>query len=103
MDIQKLHKLVQQGKYEWKKHVLVRLAERNILQAEVVKVVLTGEIIEEYPKDYPLPSCLILGWVGNKPFHIVVGLDTISEIVYFITAYEPNLEEFESDFKTRRK
>jgi len=103
MNLQRLQELVRKGKYEWKKHILVRLAERNISQKIVIDIVLRGEIIEEYPKDHPFPSCLMLGWFENKPYHVVISLDDLSEIVYFITVYEPSLDEFESDFKTRRK
>lgn len=35
---------------------------------------MTGEIIEEYPNDYPYPSCLTLGNLNTKcPLHVVVG------------------------------
>ncbi|MEG0508035.1 MAG: DUF4258 domain-containing protein [Eubacterium sp.] len=31
-----------------------------------------GEIIENYPKDYPNPSCLILGYLFTDiPLHVV--------------------------------
>lgn len=38
----------------------------------------TGEIIEDYPEDYPNPSCLIFGYnVNGRILHIVAGCDNI--------------------------
>jgi hypothetical protein len=41
--------------------------------------------------------------IENKPFHAVVSLDAHNQKTYIITAYEPTLDKFEPDFKTRRK
>ena len=32
-----------------------------------------GEVIEDYPHDYPYPSRLILGWCGSRPLHVVAA------------------------------
>jgi hypothetical protein len=103
MNLIKLQTVIRKDRYEWRKHILIRLSERKIIQADVLKVVLNGEIIEDYPEDKPFPSCLILGWIRKKPFHVVISLDEVSNKAYFITVYEPNLTEFNQDFKTRRK
>ena len=50
----------------------------------------------------PYPSTLFLGWVDGKPLHVVVALDAWSQWVYIITAYEPDLEHFEPDYRTRK-
>ena len=60
-----------------------------------------GEIIEDYPDDFPHPSCLVFGYaVNNKVIHVVVGND--GEYIYIITAYFPNTAKFEDDLKTRK-
>ena len=62
----------------------------------------TGEIIEDYPDDFPNPSCLIFGYnVNGQILHIVAGCDNIN--IYIITAYYPDTKKFEDDLKTRRK
>lgn len=39
----------------------------------------TGEIIEDYPDDFPNPSCLIFGYnVNGQILHIVAGCDNIN-------------------------
>lgn len=61
-----------------------------------------GEIIEDYPMDYPHPSCLIYGYtMSDKVLHVVAGTDNTN--VYIITAYFPNSKKFQEDLKTRRE
>ena len=60
MDIIGLQATIQEQRIEWRKHVLQRLAERNILQSEVLKVLLAGELIEDYPDDKPFPRLCFL-------------------------------------------
>ena len=55
-------------------HASKRLEQRGILIDDVISCIMTGEIIEEYPNDYPYPSCLTLGNLNTKcPLHVVVG------------------------------
>ena len=67
-----------------------------------LSVLLDGEIIENYPDDFPFPSALILGWIGGRPLHVVVALNEDARMVAIITVYEPSTEYFEPDFKTRK-
>jgi len=83
-------------------HVLQRLAERGIRQAAVLEVLRSGARIEDYPEDVPYPSALCLGWIEGKPLHVVVALDAQAQWAYIITAYEPDLEHFEPDYRTRK-
>lgn len=103
LDLEKLREAIKSGRFEWRKHTLVRLAQRNISQDVVVKVIMKGEVIEDYPHNTPFPSCLMLGWVEEKPYHVVVSFDENLGTGYIITAYEPSLDKFEPDFKTRRQ
>jgi hypothetical protein len=80
-----------------------RLAERNILQIEVLKGLRTGKIIEEYPDDTPYPAALFLCTTKTKTLHIVAAYDGVNHWAYVITVYEPDSESFEPDFMTRRK
>ena len=60
-------------------HASKRLEQRGILIDDVISCIMTGEIIEEYPNDYPYPSCLTLGNLNTKcPLHVVVGSITNS-------------------------
>ncbi len=101
MDITDLQKLCKSGAIRWTLHVLERLLKRGISQDDVIQAINSGEIIEQYPDDYPYPSCLLLGNTDTgAALHVVCGLGD-SE-VWMITAYHPDPEEWEADLKTRK-
>ncbi|MFA6563295.1 MAG: DUF4258 domain-containing protein [Verrucomicrobiia bacterium] len=102
-NLEALRKAIRHGHVEWRKHVLQRMAERDIPRAAVLEVLLAGECIENYPADKPFPSGLFLGHMGGRAIHAVAALAEEGERVYIITAYEPSLDVFEPDFRTRRK
>lgn len=103
MDLDKLRELVKADQYRLQKHALRRLDERGILIESVLEAILNGEIIEDYPTQGPFPSCLMLGWVGSEPLHVVLSMDEKESMVYIITVYRPSFTRFESDWKTRKK
>jgi hypothetical protein len=79
----------------------MRIEERGIYPSDIKHCIMDGEIIEQYPDDYPSPSCLILGHNVNGDYiHAVIGSD--GEQLWFITAYKPSSEKWESDLKTRK-
>ena len=83
-------------------HAAKRLEQRGISLKEVMDCIMTGEIIEQYPDDYPCPSCLTLGnIITSKPLHTVVG--TNGEQLWIVTAYYPAPEKWLDDLKTRRE
>ncbi len=101
MEITDLQKLCENGSIRWTGHILKRLMQRGIFQASVVQAIRSGEIIEQYPDDYPYPSCLLLGTTeAGEALHIVCGIGKGE--VWLITAYHPDPDEWESDLKTRR-
>lgn len=103
MDLVQLRQAVTNGNINWQRHVLERLMERGIAIETIKNVLLTGDVIEEYPDDTPYPSALLLAWIEMNPYHAVVSFDSHSGYCFVITAYIPDLEHFESDYKTRRK
>ena len=101
MEITDLQKLCENGSIRWTGHILKRLMQRGIFQASVVQAIRSGEIIEQYPNDYPYPSCLLLGTTeAGEALHIVCGIGEGEG--WLITAYHPDPDEWESDLKTRR-
>ena len=102
MPLKKIREAVKSRRIEWKKHALKRLFERGIKRQDVFDAMLSGEIIETYTEDKPLPSYLISGIGGGKPLHTVLALDEKKETVFIITVYIPSSLQWESDWKTRR-
>ena len=102
MDMEPFKKFCAEGKILWTAHALERLQERDITVADVKSCIMNGEIIEEYPNDFPYPSALIFGYnIAGKIIHVVCGVD--DNFLYLITAYVPTSEKFLGDLKTRRK
>lgn len=102
MDINSLKELCKQSTIKWSAHCLERMQERDISRIDVKNCIMNGEIIEDYPMDYPHPSCLIYGYtLSDKVLHVVAGTDNAN--IYIITAYFPNFEKFQEDLKTRRE
>jgi len=103
LDLDALRRAVKAGRIEWQRHALERMAERGIATADVKRVLAEGDRIEDYPDAYPLPAGLLFGWFGDRPLHIVVAFDDAAAKAYIITAYEPTLEHFGPDFRTRKR
>lgn len=83
-------------------HAAKRLEQRGISIDDIVACILSGEIIEHYPTDYPFPSCLVLGLsIQQNVLHIVVGTDYTT--LWIVTAYKPDSNKWQSDFKTRKE
>lgn len=83
-------------------HARRRLIERGISVNDIIRCIDTGEIIKQYKDDKPFPSCLILGTaIDGEYIHVVVSHD--SEWIYLITAYHPDTEVWEPDFRTRKE
>ena len=55
---------------------------------EIEQALLTGDILEKYPKDERGESCLIAAKVENKPIHIVCGKRDSRLLI--VTVYRPN-------------
>ena len=101
LEIDMIQNLVKNDLIKWSGHVLKRMLQRQITTDDIINCILSGEIIENYPNDYPFPSCLIFGYtINNKILHVVVGNN--NKVLYIITAYYPDNIKFYDDLKTRR-
>lgn len=102
MDIEDLRKLCSSGAVKWTAHVVARLQERGIEPSDIKNCISTGCIIEDYPDDYPFPSCLVLGTtVNGKVLHVVVGVG--DGRLWLITAYYPDPLKWNNDFSIRKE
>lgn len=102
LEIEQFRQINKAENYVVTMHSRRRMNERGILLRDVMNAVEHGEIIEQYPEDYPFPSCLILGvTIAEKYLHAVVSLD--EGHIYLITAYYPSEAEWKPDLRTRRE
>jgi len=84
-------------------HAIQRMFERRINEADVRTILKNAEVVADYADDKPFPSRLVLGYIHNKPLHIVIARNEEAKELIIVTVYEPDLTKWESDFKTRRK
>ncbi|MBD2394336.1 DUF4258 domain-containing protein [Cyanobacterium aponinum FACHB-4101] len=56
------------GQFQFTRHGLRRLVERNISRSEIIETGENAIIIEDYPDDKYSPSCLVLGITINQRF-----------------------------------
>lgn len=102
MDIEELRTLNKPEHIAITEHARRRLVERGISVNDIIRCIDTGEIIKQYEDDKPFPSCLILGAAIDEEYiHVVVSHD--SEWIYLITAYHPDPDVWDPDFKTRKE
>ena len=88
---------------EFSGHAIRRMFERRIEKDAVIKAIRQGNIIEAYPDDTPYPSFLMLGYVDERPLHVVVGVDPMSNAGRIITVYAPEEHTWSHDFRVRRR
>lgn len=94
---------IKKGSIVWKEHILEQMRSRNISTKEIFRALESYKIIETYYEDNPFPSFLILGYTEeNRPLHIVLGVNSEDNEIYFITAYQPNEKIWEQGFERRR-
>lgn len=107
MNINKIRSALNKGNIEYSLHVQKRMLERGISRDDIKNCIKTGEIIEDYPIDENMPStsfpsCLIKGnTTDTNILHIVIGFD--GEKILLITAYFPDIIEWNASFDERKK
>jgi hypothetical protein len=100
--IEDLIEKIKDRKIKWRGHASKRAIERNIFSDDVLQAIVSGEIIEEYPEDFPFPSCLVLGYTKDKrPLHIVSAVG--QDYIWIITVYIPDLKKWSNNYTKRSK
>lgn len=101
MNIEDLRILCTDDNILMTQHVHKRCRERGIKIDDIICCIMNGEIIENYPDDYPYPSALVMECKVGKPLHIVVGIG--NDKLWIITAYYPDMKRWHKDYKTRKE
>ncbi|HJY81837.1 MAG TPA: DUF4258 domain-containing protein [Candidatus Binatia bacterium] len=97
MDIDEIHQLIGQGRYEFSFHAQQERLDEDLDVTEIEEALVQGEILEAYPDDPRGESCLILGYAGTKPIHVVMGWvrkGPSERILRVITVYIPQLPKW---------
>jgi len=87
LDIETIRRLVREGKYYFYVHALTEAKKDGVTPDDLVHVVLTGEIIEEYPKR---KRVLVYGMMTiNIPLHVVCDYSN-DDLILIPTVYIPS-------------
>ena len=84
-------------------HARQAMFTRSISDECVEDTLQNDEVIEDYSHAFPFPAKLLLGRCDGRSIHVVAAENSSKQQVIVITAYEPTLQKWESDMKTRRK
>jgi len=83
-------------------HAIRQMFHRGLGKDDIIRAIKDGKIIIDYPDDKPYPGCLMLGFVNNRPIHVVFAVDKEQQVGIVVTAYIPDSGLWADDFKTRR-
>ena len=74
IDITDLRKYYESDAVLVSDHAAMRFRQRGLKVKDIRCAVNNGEIIEQYPDDFPFPSCLILGKTSDGRYiHVVMS------------------------------
>jgi hypothetical protein len=98
--IDEILKLVLDEQFEITVHARERMAERGVSTEDLIRLITNGEIIEDYPDDFPYPSALILGYTLEASFHAVAAKGR--NMVKIVTVYQADEEKW-LNHRTRKR
>ena len=88
----------------WSLHALKKTRIERLRKDNVENALKEAIIVEDYPMEgRPLPGCLVLGFAGGEPVHIVAAVDYALDRLFIITVYRPSAERWEDDWKRRKR
>jgi hypothetical protein len=92
MDIEEIKRKVRNDQYVYSHHAEIERRAEALTFAQVEQALLNGHILEEYPDTGRGESCLVVGFAGETPVHVVCGWR--GEEVALITLYIPRTPKF---------
>lgn len=101
ISLRSLKEKINDNKHRYTIHAQEQMALRHIRNSEVVESILSenAEIIERYSNDKYSPSCIIYGVTQTgRVLHVLSNKEGV-----IITVYEPDLNKWCEDMKTRRQ
>ena len=93
MTINDIKRCVIEKSYEFSFHAQQERLEDDLDITDIEVAIMNGEVLEDYPDDPRGESCLLLGYVGENPLHIVAGWTRMKlsdkKALRIITVYVP--------------
>lgn len=100
ISIKSIRRHIENENYQFYTHALTEAKKDGVEPEDIVYVLLTGEIIENYAERYRV---LVHGeMLSRVPLHVVCDYSD-EELIYIITVYIPSREEWSQSFKRRKR
>lgn len=91
MNLARIHDAIRFDRIRITNHAIEEAEDDRLLLNEILASVLKGELIEDYPRDKPYPSCLICGFSDTgQAIHSVWAYNEGTEWAVLITVYRPD-------------
>jgi hypothetical protein len=92
MDIEEIKQKVRDNQYSYSDHAETERQEESLTFAQIEDVLLNGTILEHYADTGRGESCLVVGFSGGTPIHVVCGWR--GERIVVVTVYVPRPPKF---------
>jgi len=92
VDISEIHQKVRAGQHIYSLHADEERDAEGLTFAQVREALLNAQLLEEYPDTGRGESCLVVGFAGQLPIHVVCGRRRGKIVV--ITVYVPRRPKF---------
>lgn len=92
MNIEDIKSSVRSGDFRLSLHAEIEAANEDLEIAQIVRAILGGQLLEDYPDTGRGESCLLVGFADSVPIHVVCGMR--ANIAIVITVYIPGPPKF---------
>jgi hypothetical protein len=92
------------GRISWRRHALIRASQRGITRAQALRVLHTGEIVEQQRRARPFPKVLLMGMIlPELPLYVAVGYDRAQADLHVVTMHWLDPLKWEDPWTRRPK
>lgn len=92
MKLEDIKSLIRNNRYVYSVHAETERKADELTFTQIEEALLSGMILEQYPDTGRGESCLVIGFAGETPIHIVCGWH--GNRVALITVYIPSPPKF---------
>ena len=92
MDFEEIKQKVRDNKYVYSQHADIECKAESLTFLNVEEALLNGRVLEQYSDTGRGESCLVVGFAGEVPIHVVCGWR--GEKIALITIYIPRPPKF---------
>ena len=101
LDIPALQQSVSANRYMITTHAKQRMGQRKVTDEDIKHVIVSGEVIEQFPRARPFPKALFMTHIKGEPLYVSCAFD--GTLTYIITVHWYDPEVWLDPWTRRRK